>query len=158
MNFKIDVRNTIEEIRKNLNIDSSLFHEFSIFRYEKIIRKIFFKFADTEKYKAISICMIYNKLHKRLKTVFEFNSYDFEKYIQNVKNVLPCKKDEYVYFIVTGAFGDEYMWVYEGTCEAVVKIIEDDFGFYDYLIVDKKMEWLYYYCDDGECGCLINEG
>lgn len=134
------VRDEIEEIIKEKNIDRTRFHEFSKFRYQDIIRKFYYNFADYKNFTPSRIHLDFTYMHLRdnLETncidCF-FRTYDWIEYMETVRAEI-SHITEKMYLIVAQG------WVYEGYVNEIFDVlIETDWGVTDCYIVSSKFDW-----------------
>lgn len=147
------IRDEIEEIIKEEQIDRSRFHEASKFTYEGILRKFyysFFQYEENQEYAVSDFSYSYGwlKLHKRLQETDTIRWYtDWTEYIQSVTLLIPEAQKQDAFFLILGEG-----WVYEGYIHEIMAVLlETDNLLKDFYIVSKKFDWMIVHCDDGEC-------
>lgn len=134
------IRDEIEEIIKEENIDKTRFHEFSKFGYKDIIRKFYYNFADYKNFTPSQISLYYKFMHLRdnLKIHYIdcfFRTYDWVEYMETVRAEI-AHITEKMYLIL------EQGWVYEGYVDEIFDVlIETDCGLTDCYIVSSKFDW-----------------
>jgi len=134
------IRDEIEEIIKEENIDRIRFHEFSKIRYMDIIRKFYFTFCDKRNYVPTSKSDFLNSIHFRdsLKSYnidCFFRTYDWIQYLKTIKEEIPDNKEK-LYLIL------EQGWVYEGYPDTVFSVLnETDCWLSNFYILSSKFEW-----------------
>ncbi len=151
------VRDEIESIIKEDNIDRSKFHEVSKFSYENILRKFYYTFFDYDKnvryseQKKIDLSYAWLRLRKNLETSEPVRMYYDDTDIESVKSLVPdCSGKKYV---IT-----EDGWVYEGEITEILKVLLPDISmFKDFYIISKKFDWAVVNCEDGECLFLVRK-
>lgn len=147
------IRDEIEEIIKEENIDRSKFHEVSKFSYENILRKFYYTFFEYDKnagyaeQKKIDLAYAWLYFRKDLKKSGTIRvNYD-DSDIDAIKSLVPDYSDEKSCFCIV----DEG-WVYEGEISEILKVFPLEIGIKtDYYIISKKFDWVVVNCEDGEC-------
>lgn len=145
------IRDEIEEIIKEEQIDRSRFHEASKLEFESIIRKFyyaFFAYEENEEYKGFDLSYAWLRLHKRLhKTEITRWYDDWTEYITFIESLIPEEQKDAEFFLIL-----EEGWVYEGfLTEIGAVLLETDALLKDFYVVSKKFDWMIVHCDDGEC-------
>lgn len=141
------IRDEIEEIIKEENIDRKRFHEVSKFEYENIIRKFWYSFFDYRKKPKIELNYAYIHLHKRLRYSKEiYWRDDWSEYISNIRTLLPDRNDDERYYLILNQG-----WVYEGCVSEIISVLTETDGMLeDFYIVSKKYDRMIVYSDDGQ--------
>lgn len=147
------IRDEIEEIIKEENIDRNSLYEVSKFSYENILRKFYYTFFEYDKnvryaeQKKIDLSYAWLYFRKNLNhsETIQVNYDDSD--IDAIKNLIPDYSDEKSCFcIVDGG------WVYEGKISEILKVFPSEIGIKtDYYIISKKFDWVVVNCEDGEC-------
>ena len=107
--LKYWIRDEIEEIMKEENIDRKRFGEYSKFKYEDVIKRFYYTYMDYEKYPQIELA--YCWLHFRDSIQKEDNIYvdgDWKQFLHRVGALIEGKEDTKLYMILSQG------WVYEG--------------------------------------------
>ncbi len=145
------IRDEIEEIIKEKNIDRLRFCECSKFTYYDIIKKFHFTFVDYEKQSKISLSYCWLHLRKDLKvinTIYEQN-YDWIAFLKKIQSLMPTSKDNKLYMILSEE------WVYEGFADEIFNVLaETDSLLEDFYIVSKKFDWFTVYSSDA-CSAVL---
>lgn len=134
------IRDEIEEIIKEENIDRTRFHEFSKFGYKDIIRKFYYNFADYKNFTPSVIHLYYKFMHLRdnLERYYIdcfFRTDNWVEYMETVRAEI-SHITEKMYLIL------EQGWVYEGYVNEIFDVlIETDCGLTDCYIVSSKFDW-----------------
>lgn len=152
------IRDEIEEIIKEENIDRSKFHEVSKYSYEKILRKFYYTFfeydrnvryTEPEKINLSYAWLYFRKDLNKSDTVYWDNEYSEE-----IKNLVPEYSDGKSCFMILSE-----SWVYEGEISEILKVLsETDSLLEDFYIVSKKFDWVIVYCEDGDCALRVDSG
>lgn len=154
--MKNKIRDEIEEIIKEKNIDRNSLHEVSKFSYEKILRKFYYTFFEYDKNirntKKIDLSYACLNFRKDLKMSEVFRACYDDNDIDVIKNLVPDYSDEKICFVIV-AEG----WVYEGELSEILKVFPSEIGIMtDYYIISKKFDWVVVNCEDGECVYRLN--
>lgn len=134
------IRDEIEEIIKEENIDRTRFHEFSKFGYKDIIRKFYYNFADYKNFTPSRIHLDYTFMHIRDNLELHcidcfFRTNNWVEYMETVKAEISYITEK-MYLIL------EQGWVYEGYVKEIFDVlIETDGGLTDWYIVSSKFDW-----------------
>jgi len=144
--LKYWIRDEIEEIIKEENIDRNRFGEFSKLKYKDIIKKFYYTFIDYDKYPKIELS--YCWLHLRDTLTMEgrvFVNEDWNQFMQQVSNMIEQNKERKLYMLLSQG------WVYEGHKKEIFNVLkETDYLLEDFYIFSSGFNWLISYCDDGE--------
>ena len=144
------IRDEIEEIIKEENIDRNRFREFSKHKYEDIIKKFYYAFVDYEKYPKIEL--EYCWLHLRNSLTKENNvlvNGDWNEFLRQVSGLIEQNEDRKLYMILLQG------WVYEGYRKEIFHVLSETDGLLeDFYIVSPDFDWTIAYCDDGESAAL----
>lgn len=133
------IRDEIEEIIKEENIDRSRFYEFSKFRYQDIINKFWYSFCDYKNFVTDRIRLEYRSLHvrKNLKNYIIagfFQSADWLDYLEKISTEISYYGK--LYLILSEG------WVYEGYLNEIITVLsETDCWLNDFYIVSQKFDW-----------------
>ncbi len=151
------IRDKIEEIIKEENIDRSKFHEVSKYSYERILRKFYYTFFEYDKNvrytepQKIELSYAWLNFRKDLEMSETIQVCYDDIDIDVIKSLVPDYSDEKVCFVIV-AEG----WVYEGEISEILKIFPCEIGIMtDYYIISKKLDWVVVNCEDGECVCRM---
>ena len=145
------IRDEIEEIIKEENIDRKRFYEASKNNYQSIINKFYYSFIEYEDkrkpdFTALDyIWLIFRKNLKRSHLIHWGK--DYYEYIGSIAALIP---DEYLnnmhYLILSQG------WVYEGYIPEIIAVLKETDGWLDdFYVVSKKYEYVIVHTDDGEC-------
>ena len=140
------IRDEIEEIIKEENVDRSSFHEVSKYEYEKIIHKFYYSFCDYENYPSIRLDCMRVHFHKRLKISETVRCGDWSEYIKAIEKMIPDnQRAEEFYLILSDG------WVYEGSASGIISVLSEVDGLLDdFYVVSKRFDWFIVHSDDGE--------
>lgn len=133
------IRDEIEEIIKEENIDRKRFYEFSKFRYQEIINKFYYSFCDYKNFRTDIIRLEYHGLHfrknlERYMIAGFFQSENWEDYLNKIRNEIIT--DGKLYLILSER------WVYEGYLNEIIAVLcETDAWLSDFYIVSPKFDW-----------------
>ena len=148
--LKYWIRDEIEEIIKEENIDRKRFGEYSKFKYEDVIKRFYYTYMDYEKYPKTELA--YCWLHFRDSIQKEDNIYvdgDWKQFLHRVGALIEGKEDTKLYMILSQG------WVYEGYLKEILDVLGETDGLLeDFYLVSPEFEWMIAYCDDGECAAL----
>ncbi len=148
--LKYWIRDEIEEIIKEENIDRNRFGEFSKLKYEDIIKKFYYTFADYDRYPKIELA--YCCLHLRPSLTVEGQvsvNGDWLKFLQQVSNMIEQNEDRKLYMLLSQG------WVYEGHKKEIFDVLKETDGLLeDFYIISPDFDWTVSYCDDGETAVL----
>ena len=148
--LKYWIRDEIEEIIKEENIDKKRFGEYSKFKYEDVIKRFYYTYMDYEKYPKIELA--YCWLHFRDSLQKENNicvDGDWKQFLHRVGELIEGKEDTKLYMILSQG------WVYEGYLKEILDVLGETDGLLeDFYIVSQDFDWMIAYCDDGECAAL----
>lgn len=145
------MRDEIEEIIKEENIDRNRFYEFSKLQYNDIINRFYYTFVDYEKYPKVELayCWLHFREGLRHTEPVSQRTHEWVDFLQKVQLMIAQVCDEKMYMIVSQG------WVYEGYAEQIFRVLmETDSLLEDFYIVSPKFDWVMAYCDDGECAVM----
>lgn len=126
------LRDSINEIVKELNLAEYDFKLVRLTRYEQILGSIVEKFTSLKR----------TKINK-----WWWDFFNEPIYFINPKNALETlesliDKHETVWFVAEDEQKEkEHFWLYEGKINAIVSVLEEC-NFLEYYIVSKKLEWI----------------
>lgn len=148
--LKYWIRDEIEEIIKEENIDRKRFGEYSKFKYEDVIKQFYYTYMNYERYPKIELS--YCWLHFRDSIQKEDNIYvdgDWKQFLHRVGELLEEKEDTNLYMILSQG------WVYEGYIKEILDVLgETNSLLEDFYIVSPVFDWMIAYCEDGESAAL----
>lgn len=148
--LKYWIRDEIEEIIKEENINRKRLGEYSKFKYEDVIKRFYYTYMDYEKYPQIELA--YSWLHFRDSLQKEDNIYvdgDWKQFLHRVGALGEGKEDTKLYMILSQG------WVYEGYLKEILDVLgETDSLLEDFYIVSPVFDWMIAYCEDGESAAL----
>lgn len=133
------VRDDIEEIIKDKDIDRTRFHEFSKRDFGKIIRKFYFTFSDIKNHPVSATSLYYNSMHFRSDLKHEcidcfFRTDDWCEYMKTIKDAIPNKEQKLFLILCEG-------WVYEGEIDEMFTILNEITYIQDFYVVSSKFDW-----------------
>lgn len=133
------IRDEIEEIIKQGNIDRKKFHEFSKLRYQDIINKFYYSFCDHKNFFTDRIILSYHDLHFRKNLHSHiiagfFQCADWLDYLEKIRAEIVT--DGKLYLILSEK------WVYEGCLNEIITVLSETDGWLqDFYIVSSKFDW-----------------
>lgn len=137
--MRLWIRDEIEEIIKEENIDRSRFYEFSKFMYQDIINKFYYTFCDYKNFVTDRIRLEYRDLHFR-KNLHNYiiagflQCADWLDYLEKIRTEIAT--DGKLYLILSE------QWVYEGYLNEIITVLsETDCWLQDFYIVSPKFDW-----------------
>lgn len=151
--IRYEMRNEIEHIIKEHNINRKNFHETAKSNYEKVIRNLYYNFCDYQKYPKIQIAYMWTRFRNSLNSteIITTNWNDWETYINKIDNLIPEKNPTLSYYLIVDGG-----WVYEGILYEIKKVLlEYPFSMEDFYLFPKNFRWLITHCDDGACMCRV---
>lgn len=153
--IRYEMRNALENIVKEKQIDRTKFHEVAKNLYEKVIRKVYYTFCDYQKYPAVQVdTYMWTRFRKDLNSTdpIQADWNDWEGYIGKLDTLIPEKNNPMTlyYLVVDGG------WVYEGTLTEIKKVLlEYPRSMEDFYLFPKDYSWLITHCEDGGCMCRV---
>lgn len=155
--IRYEMRNEIENIIKQYNIDRTKFHEVAKNYYDKVIRKFYYTFCDYTKYPSIEqrTCFTYmwTRFRNDLKRtdIIRADWNNWREYIYKIDNLIPEKDLVALYYLIVDGG-----WVYEGELKEIKKVLlEYPVTMEDFYLFPKDYSWLINHCEDGECMCRV---
>ncbi len=144
--LKYWIRDEIEEIIKEENIDRNRFGEFSKLKYEGIIKKFYYTFMDYDRYPKIELSYCWLHLRPALTMGRKvFVNGDWVQFLQQVSNMIEQDNDRKLYMLLSQG------WVYEGHKKEIFNVLKETDGLLeDFYIFSPDFDWMVSYCDDGE--------
>ena len=146
------IRDEIEEIIKEENIDRNRFYEFSKSDYSNIINRFYYTFANYEQYPNVELSYCWLHFRENLKktnVVRECDYNEWADFLQRLQSLIPQTVDEKSYMILSEG------WVYEGYADEIFCVLKETDGLLeDFYIVSIKFDWFIAYCTDGECSVM----
>ncbi|MBR3825096.1 MAG: hypothetical protein IKJ39_07840 [Lachnospiraceae bacterium] len=150
--FRYWIRDEIEEIVKEENIDRKRFGECSKLKYEDVIKRFYYTYMDYEKYPKIELS--YCWLHFRDSIKKTNNIYvngGWEHFLHQIRVLIEEKEDAKLYMILSQG------WVYEGYIKEILDVLGETDGLLeDFYLVSRDFDWMIAYCDDGESAALYS--
>lgn len=134
------VRDDIENIIKELNIDRSRFHEYPKTGYKEIIKKFYFTFCDIKNFPVHEkIDLSVNRMHFRSDLKEEgidcfFRTNDWCEYMDTIKKDIQDSSQKL--FVILGEG-----WVYEGYRDELFEILKGLTYINDFYIISSKFQW-----------------
>jgi len=148
--FNYWIRDEMEAIIKEKNIDRSRFHEYSKSNYYEVIKAFYYTFVDYENHPEISLAYCWLHFREKLRKTELANelSDDWPLLLKKIKIWVSNSKDKEFYLILSQG------WVYEGYIDEIISVLNETDGLLeDFYIVSPKYEWFIFYCDDGGYVC-----
>ncbi len=147
--IRYEMRNEIEQIIKEQNIDRMKFHETKKDRYEQIICKLYYTFFDYEKYPKIQLPYMWTRFRDTLAFTqpiwTDWNNW--EEYINCIDSLIPEKISTLPYYLLVDGG-----WLYDGILSEIKKVLQvypDSME--DFYLFPRDYKWLINHCDDGAC-------
>lgn len=145
--FRYWIRDEIEEIVKEENVDRSRFHEASKLEYESIIRKFYYSFCDYENHPKVHLEYVWLHFHERLKHSEPFRCGDWCEYIGGIETLIPEEQRSRQFYLIQSDG-----WVYEGYVKEIMTVLSEVDGLIDdFYVVSKHFDWFIAHTDDGDC-------
>jgi len=151
--FRYWIRDEIEQIVKEKNIDRSRFSEYSKFAYDEIIRRFYYSFIDYEKHPRVDLSNCW--LHFREKDVTVLGRIgarerQWPEFLHDLHALVPEPGNKKLYLILSQG------WVYHGYADEMLTVLNGTDGLLeDFYIVPQSFDWVISYCDDGESAVLL---
>ncbi|MBR1736691.1 MAG: hypothetical protein IJ736_06700 [Firmicutes bacterium] len=148
------IRDEIEDIIKEYNIDRNNFYEYSKFRYKDIIQKFADNFVDRSKTRRIDLNYCWLNLKKDLQVSEPIIEYriSWTDFLRKVREKMPETDDNKFYMILSEG------WVYEGFLDEIFAVLNETTGnLEDFYIVSRKFDWFVCYCSDGDAAVLYSK-
>lgn len=148
------VRDEIERIVKEKDIDRSGFCEFSKLKYEEILKKFYFTFCDRKNFTPSVISFDRRELHFRddLKScgiAGVLQSKDWLEYLDTVKGEI--REDGKLFLIMFG-------WVYEGYADDIFAVLSEAEEWANcFYVVSPKFEWFIVHDYIEECAVVYKK-
>lgn len=149
------IRDEVEEIIKEENIDRKRFYEFSKFRYQDIINKFYYSFCDYKNFVTDKIRFEYRSLHFRKNLEYYviagfLQSAGWVDYLEKICREIAT--DEKLYLILSEK------WVYEGYLNEIITVLSETDGWLqDFYIVSPKFDWFIVHDDIEECAKMYRK-
>lgn len=146
------IRDEIEEIIKEQNINRNGFYEYSKTSYKKIIDRFLRSFVDYDNVTNISLSYCWLHFKKDLKVLHKIDcDVAWTDFLHKLKQLAPITNDEKAYMIVKEG------WVYEGYKDEIFAVLNETDGLLeDFYIISRKFDWFIAYCDDGQCAIVFH--
>ncbi|MBE6875879.1 MAG: hypothetical protein E7496_04025 [Ruminococcus sp.] len=147
------IRDEIEEIIKEENIDRTKFSEYSKIKYDEVIRKFYYIFCDYRNFTPSVIPLEHYHMHLRENLECEciagfLRSCNWITYLEEIRNEIPETAGKYFLILSAG-------WVYEGCPEEITKVLSETDGWLDdFIILSKYFDWFIIHDDIAECAFL----
>ena len=149
--FRYWIRDEIEEIIKEENIDRKRFYEASKNNYQSIINKFYYSFIDYEdkrKPDFTELSYLWLNFRKNLKRspLIHWGK-DYNEYIGSIASLIPDGYLNNMHYLILSQG-----WVYEGYIPEIIAVLRETDGWLDdFYVVSKKYEYVIIHTDDGEC-------
>ncbi len=134
------IRDDIESIIKECNIDRNNFHEFSKIEYVNIIHRFYFTFSDIKNHPVNpDTSLTLNSMHFRQELKQEhidcfFRTNDWCEYMNSIKNAIPDQEQKLFLILCEG-------WVYEGKIKELFNVLKEVTYIKDFYIVSARFDW-----------------
>ena len=140
----------IEQIIKERCVDRKRFYEYSKNKYQKVINKFYYSFANHAEYPNVHLNYLWLHFRKNLKKVFF--QYDNDDLLDNIKQYFIHREIQKLFLILSDG------WVYEGYTDEVITVLsETDSLIEDFYIVTPKFDSFAVYCSDGDCAKIYEK-
>lgn len=141
------IRVEIEEIIKEKQIDRKLFYEYPKTKYQKIINRFYYAFADYKKYPETRLSYCWLHFRQELEETDCFSEASgWECMLSKIKERLSYNWNKKIYLILSGG------WVYEGYIDNIIDVLNETDGLLEYFyIVTPQFDKFVVYSDDGGC-------
>lgn len=147
------VRDEIEHIIKEKNIDRSQFCEFIKLKYEEILEKFYFTFCDRKNFTPSIISFERGGLHFRnnLESVCIAGVLQSENWLDYLNTIKGEILDSKLFLILFG-------WVYEGYTEEIINVLCEAEEWADFFyILSPKFDWFIVHDYIEECAVLYRK-
>ena len=147
------LRDEIENIIKQYNIDRNNFYEYSKLKYRDIIDKFLKNFVETRYSgaRALSACWLDFKAELVMEKRIREEAGKWTEFLGEVKDVMP-KSDTKFYLILDEA------WVYEGCADEIFAVLNETTTLMeDFYIVSRKFDWMISYVSEGYTAVLLRK-
>lgn len=136
----------IEEIIKEKNIDRNRFYEYSKNKYQQVINRFYYAFADHEDSRQVDLSYVWLHFRKGLHKIYsEYACSDWEASLSEIKKRMTCNWNRKLFLIVSDG------WVYEGYIHEILSVLAETDGLIqDFYIVTPEFDQFAMYCDDGD--------
>lgn len=137
--LRFRIRDEIEEIIKEENIDRSRFYEYSKIKYYDIIKKFYYSFCDYRNFVTDRIRLAYHNMHirKNLENYVIagfFQSDGWLDYLEKIRREIVAESK--LFLILSEG------WVYEGYPDEIIRVLSETDGWLqDFYIVSPKFDW-----------------
>ena len=137
----------IEEIVKENNIDRNRFYEYSKNKYQQIINRFYYSFADHKEHSHVGLSYLWLHLRKELNKIYhDYVSSDWEVSLSKIKERLEYNWNKKLFLILSDG------WVYEGYVDEILSVLAETDGLIeDFYIVTPEYDRFAMYCSDGGC-------
>lgn len=141
------IRTEIEEIIKEKSIDRKLFYEYPKTKYQNIINRFYYAFADHEKYPKIELSYCWLHFRQELKeTGCVSEAVGWECMLAKIIECMSYDWNKKLYLILSEG------WVYEGYIDKIIDVLNEVDGLLeDFYIVTPHFDRFAAYSDDGQC-------
>lgn len=152
------LRDDIEKIMKEENIDRSRFQEFSKFKFHEIIKKFYYAFSDYERFSSSAVTFTRKRLHIRcdidcnvIAGIYAAGSWDWAEYLKKIKSAPTLNTDQKLFLILSEG------WVYEGYVDEIFKVLNKLDSPIDFFILSKKFDWFIVHDFIDECAFMYHK-
>lgn len=150
------IRDEIEEIIKEENIDRSRFYEYSKIKYYDIIKKFYYSFCDYRNFVTETIKLEYLDMHIR-KNLEKYGIAGFLQsdgwldYLNKIRNEIVT--DKKLFLILPEG------WVYEGYLNEIITVLSETDGWLqDFYIISNKFDWFVVHDYLADCAQMYRKG
>lgn len=135
----------IEEIVKEKKIDRTRFYEYSKNKYDQVIKRFYYSFADYKNHPKVELAYLWLYFRKDLKQLYYgYDSNDWTAMLHKIKELLPYHWERKLFLILSDG------WVYEGFIDEILSVLAETDGIIeDFYIVTPEYDKFAMYCDDG---------
>lgn len=149
------IRDRIEDIVKEKNIDRSRFGEFSKTSYADVIKRFYYAFGDYEKYPEVKLPYFWLHLREELKVIGEFceKDSDWSEFLKQIRAAAPLSEESQYYYMLLSEG-----WVYKGCIDEIFEVLNEADGLLeDFYVVSRNFDWFIAYCSDGCYGAVYHK-
>lgn len=152
------LRDDIEKIIKEENIDRSRFQEFSKFKFHEIIKKFYYAFSDYERFSSAAVTLTHKRLHIRcdidsnvIAGIYVAGSWNWAEYLKTIKSTPTLDTDQKLFLILSEG------WVYEGYVDEIFKILNKIDSHIEFFLLSKKFDWFIVHDYIEECAFMYHK-
>ena len=152
------IRDDIEKIIKEENIDRKRFQEFSKLKFHEIIKKFYYAFSDYEHFSSAVVTLTHKRLHIRcdidsnvIAGIYVAGSWNWAEYLKKIKSVLTLNKNQKLFLIMSEG------WVYEGYDDEIFKVLNKIDSHFEFFILSNNFDWFIVHDYIDECAYMYHK-